>query len=123
MWGDSYASHPLWILRTLWNIDKHRHVPIGGLLVKQTIAQPNMREFSFHFETVSFDKFGARVAAVPDDSSIQVKLETTIELSILEPVEMAVLEFSEQAYCAVKKIVIDCERECLGAHVPKSEGL
>ncbi len=113
MWGDAYFAHPLFILGKLWNIDLHCHALIGSLSGKQTVSQPNMPEFSFHFKTMSFDKFGARVTAVPNDSPIKVNLETTIELLIFEFVEMTVLEFSDQAYCIVKKILLDCVRECL----------
>jgi hypothetical protein len=32
--GDSYKLHYLWILNTLWNIDKHRHIPLHAAVTE-----------------------------------------------------------------------------------------
>jgi hypothetical protein len=32
--GDAYKLHYLWILNTLWNIDKHRHIPLHAAITE-----------------------------------------------------------------------------------------
>jgi hypothetical protein len=36
--GDTYKLHYLWILHTLWNIDKHRHIPLHSMITEFSFA-------------------------------------------------------------------------------------
>src|ERR1035437_10153615 len=38
--GDAYKLHYLWILNTLWNIDKHRHIPLHSAVTNYRISAP-----------------------------------------------------------------------------------
>ncbi len=44
--GNNYASDPLWILRELWNMDKHRNPPVVASLVKHESVKPQFRATS-----------------------------------------------------------------------------
>jgi hypothetical protein len=110
---ERYAMHPLWVLRQLWNIDKHRHVVARGIRSQSwfpgSAAVPRFT-FTTRLESVSED--GARFAVVPDDPSVNVDAHTTIEVGIHEPeheIEKPLLGTLKDVRLSVMRLVMRTE--------------
>jgi hypothetical protein len=55
--GDPYKRKYLWILNTLWNIDKHRHIPLHSAVTQYNLdvasAKPlRMEEYEDHMKMI-----------------------------------------------------------------------
>lgn len=78
--GAAFPEHPLWQLHKLWNLDKHREIPISPTSMKLTFPQYNgeytgwMRVFEKHLEV----RFPLSVAR-----NCPVKFEPEVSIDIL----------------------------------------
>jgi hypothetical protein len=71
--------------------------------------------FSFSLRTTRFDEYGAEVALVPDNPSVNVDCKSLIRIMIHEPgpgIEMALFEVLAEARTAVATLVTSCEDAC-----------
>lgn len=116
--GVDYASHPLFVLRHLSNIDKHRHVAIQGRWLVDTtwtVSGPNASKFSWTGRTERWDEHGAEIVLVPDDPTVDVEGRTTLQVVVHEPGPgrgRPVFEVLPEAYEAVSKIVGEAIDTC-----------
>jgi hypothetical protein len=83
-WGANFAVHPLFVLHWLSVRDKHRHIPIRGAAVKglRFLGDPGNRTFSWTATTVTSDEHGAEISFVPDDSTVHVEGQATLNVVV-----------------------------------------
>ncbi len=112
--GARYIEHPLWLLQQLWNIDKHRYVIAKGHFGRYIfpIGAPTFR-FTSKLDTAT--PYGAKLRLAPDDPSVDVNAEGTVEVAIYEPdfgIEQPLLGTLEKASETVEGIVEAAEATC-----------
>lgn len=113
-WGARYREHPLWLLHKLWNIDKHRHVLAEGSFGSYVfpLGAPTFR-FTSKLDTAT--PHSAKLLLVPDDPSVNVDAQATVEVAIHEPregIEPPLLGTLEGMHKAVKDLIEGAEARC-----------
>jgi len=75
--GERYRLHYLWVLNTLWNIDKHRHIPLHTAVTEYNLAPGSampIRDDKFHDHMKIFfrlaDKSNVKLDPLPKSEII-----------------------------------------------------
>jgi hypothetical protein len=114
-WGEHYATHPLWVLHQLWNIDKHRHVLARGSRTDGFTISEDTPAFKFTGRLGKTTKDCAELILVPDDPTVEMDLYTTFEVVIYEPghgIEGSLLQALEEVRMATLTTITQTEDRC-----------
>jgi len=123
-WGVRFAEHPLWLLHGLWNIDKHRHVATKGMRIGAFSFRQHLQGipfpgegpgFTYRLSVTSVTEDGAKVRAVPDDPTVEVDDESTVEIYLAEPrhgANQPLWRTLEDVRTAVRTIATQAEARC-----------
>lgn len=65
--GDRYKVHPLWVLNHLWNVDKHRHIPLHSGAIQFDFAPESAKPLRYQ----ASDDRGEMVFALSDKDNIK----------------------------------------------------
>lgn len=68
--GDRYKFHPLWVLNHLWNVDKHRHIPLHSGAIQFDFAPESVRPIRHQ----AFDDRGEMVFPLSAKDNIKFNL-------------------------------------------------
>jgi hypothetical protein len=113
--GEDYAAHPLWILRELSNLDKHRHITIRGARFTGGMITGQPPRFTFQVRTGAVSEWGAEVKYVPDDPSVDVDCRTTLQVMVHEinpAIDMPLLDALGDAREVVEAVIREAEETC-----------
>ena len=115
--GTAYAGHPLWPLQRINIVDKHRHVAIEGLFLTNTSFMPSdFEDCTWTAQREHVDEYGAQLAMVPDDPSVNMQGSSTLQVVIHEPADgiqgRPLLRSLEDALATVREIFNAARANC-----------
>lgn len=85
-WKSAYAAHPLYILHWLNIRDKHRHIAIRCVDVRDAkiYGDSPLPKFTWKAELIESTEDGAKVRLVPDDPEVTVFTEAMVQVMLHE---------------------------------------
>ncbi len=113
--GLDFAADPVYLLRELNNIDKHRHVTIRGVRSEGTYIAGPLPHFTFTARLLTANEWGAEIEFAPDDTSVDVQFRTTFQVVVHEigpGIVMPLIDALKAARDAVNAIVTEAQRTC-----------
>jgi hypothetical protein len=113
--GESYRTHPLWVLHKLWNIDKHRDVLARGVWPESHFRGADIPAFSYKTRLESVSEDMAQYRLMPHDPTVDVDAYATVQVALYESelgIERALLWTLKQILQAVLGVVNTAEDRC-----------
>lgn len=105
----------IWMLHRLSVVDKHRHVPLKGVLLDHLTfgSGSELPAFAWTVELVRADAYSAEVRIVPDDFEVPVQGDAVVHLVLCEPEwEPSLVTTLEGLRDRVTTIVTEAEATC-----------
>lgn len=99
--GNAYKLHYLWILNTLWNIDKHRHIPLHSAVTDYVFPPPTPKPIRVD----RFDDHAKICFALADKPKVKLNPSTDAQIIFGDETEGVAVTISE--FRAIYKAVIE----------------